>query len=365
MCGMSEHSIIASVAGALPEHCYEQAEITETFAQVVLPDGLPGGGPQARRLLRHFHAASRVKTRHLALPIWRYPQLTGFTDANNAFIEQGMVLGERAVSDALGRCGLAPTDVDVLMTVTVTGVSAPSLDALIHKRVGLRPDVKRIPVFGLGCVAGAGGVARLHDYLAGHPDDVAVLLSVELCSLSVKADSSLPYMVATGLFGDGAAAVVLVGERRAAAMGLAGPTVVATRSRLYPDSERVMGWDVGSDGFRLVLSPSVPEVVESHIGDDVKGFLHDHDLGMSDISAWVSHPGGPKVLEAVQAALGVPADALAVTWRSLERIGNLSSASVLFVLHDTLRDVPPPAGTAGLMLAMGPGFCSELVLLRW
>jgi alkylresorcinol/alkylpyrone synthase len=363
--GGMRHSVIASVAGALPEHCYEQAEITEAFAEVVLPDGLPGGGPRARKMLRALHAATRVKTRHVALPKWRYAQLAGFTDANNAFIEQGMLLGERAVCEALQRCGLRPADVDALMTVTVTGVAAPSLDALMHGRLGLRPDVKRVPVFGLGCVAGAAGVARLHDYLLGHPDDVAVLLSVELCSLSIKADSSLPYLVATGLFGDGAAAVVMVGERRAAAMGLAGPAVLATRSRLYPDTQRVMGWDVGSEGLRLVLSPSVPDVVESNIGDDVKGFLHDHDLAMSDVTAWVSHPGGPKVLEAVQAALGVPREALAVTWRSLERIGNLSSASVLFVLHDTLRDVAPPPGTPGLMLAMGPGFCSELVLLRW
>jgi alkylresorcinol/alkylpyrone synthase len=331
----------------------------------VLPDGLPGGGPRARRVLRALHAATRVKTRHTALPKWRYSQLDGFTDANNAFIEQARVLGERAVRDALAACALTPADVDAFMTVTVTGVSAPSLDALMHGRLGLRPDVKRVPVFGLGCVAGAAGVARLHDYLLGHPDDVAVLLSVELCSLSIKADSSVPYLVATGLFGDGAAAVVLVGEHRAAAMGLTGPAVLATRSRLYPDTERVMGWDVGSDGLRLVLSPSVPDVVESHIGEDVKGFLHDHDLGIADVAAWVSHPGGPKVLEAVQAALGLSPEALAVTWRSLERIGNLSSASVLFVLRDTLRDVPPPAGTPGLMLAMGPGFCSELVLLRW
>ena len=223
------------------------------------------------------------------------------------------------------------------MSTSVTGIAAPSLDALLVARLGLRPDVKRIPVFGLGCVAGAAGIARLNDYLVGHPDDVAVLVSVELCSLTVQRDdASMPNIVASGLFGDGAAAVIMVGSRRAARMGLHGPTVVASRSRMYPDTTRTMGWDIGASGFRIVLSAGVPEVITRYLGDDVSDFLADHDLKTTDIGAWVAHPGGPRVLEAMQSALDLHDGQLDVTWRSLARIGNLSSASVLHVLHDTL-----------------------------
>jgi alkylresorcinol/alkylpyrone synthase len=232
----------------------------------------------------------------------------------------------------------------------------------------MRDDVVRMPLVGLGCVAGAAGVARLHDHLVGHPDAVAVLMSVELCSLTLQRDdASVPNLVASGLFGDGAAAVVAAGDRRAAQLVDAGrvqPEVLATRSRLYPDSERTMGWDVGAGGLKIVLDGNVPDVVRRYVGDDADRFLADQGLRRADVEWFVAHPGGPKVLEALQDALGVGRDALAVTWDSLRRIGNLSSASVLHVLADTLATRPPPPGSYGLMLAMGPGFCSELVLLR-
>jgi alkylresorcinol/alkylpyrone synthase len=352
---------IAAVGSALGAHAYPQAQITEAFGAIVVPD------PERRGVLERFHAATGVQTRHLALPLEEYAGLAGFTAANDTFLRVGVELGERAVRDALDLAGLAPDDVDVIMSVTVTGVGAPSLDARLVPRLGLRTDVKRVPVFGLGCVAGAAGIARLHDYLLGHPDDVAVLLSVELCSLTVqKDDASTPNLVASGLFGDGAAAVVLVGERRAAGMGLAGPQVVATRSRFYPDTERVMGWDIGGSGFRIVLSSSVADVVEAHLGQDVKEFLAAADgLDLSDVAHWVAHPGGPKVLEAMQRSLGLPDGALDVTWKSLAAIGNLSSGSVLHVLRDTLALHPPGSGDPAVLLAMGPGFCAELVLLRW
>jgi alkylresorcinol/alkylpyrone synthase len=354
---------VASVGSALGAHVYPQAEITKAFGALVVPDA------SRRGLLERFHAAAGVQTRHLALPLEAYPGLAGFTAANDAFLRVGVELGAAAVTQALERAGLRAEDVDVVMSVTVTGVAAPSLDARLVPVLGLRPDVRRIPVFGLGCVAGAAGIARLHDYLVGHPDDVAVLLSVELCSLTVqKDDASTPNLVASGLFGDGAAAVVLVGERRAADMGLVGPTVLATRSRFYPDTERVMGWDIGGSGFRIVLAASVADVVEANLGQDVKEFLATAPggpLDLADVRHWVAHPGGPKVLEAMQRALALPDGALDVTWRSLATLGNLSSGSVLHVLRDTLASWPPGTGEPAMLLAMGPGFCAELVLLRW
>jgi alkylresorcinol/alkylpyrone synthase len=180
-------------------------------------------------------------------------------------------------------------------------------------------------------------------------------------------DTSTANLVASGLFGDGAAAVVMVGTDKADEVDSDtghDVRVLATRSRLYPDSERAMGWDVGATGLRIVLGVEVPELVRANLGADVDGFLAQHGLGRADIDFWVAHPGGPKVLEAMADALEVSRDALGVTWDSLDRIGNLSSASVLHVLADTLRDRPPQPGTYGVLMAMGPGFCLEMVLLR-
>ncbi|WP_371778940.1 type III polyketide synthase [Streptosporangium subroseum] len=398
---------IAAVHGALPPNRYPQAEITDTFAQICLPEGTN------RRLLDRFHAGAQVDSRHLVLPLDQYAKLDGFGMANDVFIGAAVELGAEAVGGALKAAGLAPDDVDMILFTSVTGIAAPSIDARLAGVIGLRPDVKRVPVFGLGCVAGAAGISRLHDYLRGWPDHVAVLLSVELCSLTLqRGDASVANLVASALFGDGAAAVVACGDEwrpRAARPGgpsngpissnstggpsepggpgdpsgsngpgdssgsdgsagpgrPGGPTVVATRSHLYPGSEHVMGWNVGDTGFQVVLDASVPDVVRTYLADDVHGFLADHGLTIQDVTAWVCHPGGPKVLEAVAETLRLPDGALDLTWRSLAEVGNLSSSSVLHVLRDTLALRPPPPGTPGLLIAMGPGFCSELVLLRW
>lgn len=360
---------VAAVGCALPAHYYDQDELIAAFEREW------GGVLFNPERLTRLHRNVQVAGRHLALPIEAYRSLDSFTAANDAFIELGVELGARAIRDGLAAAGLEPADVDHLFFVSVTGIAAPSLDALLVNRLGLRADVKRTPIFGLGCVAGAAGVARASDYLRAFPGHVAVLLSVELCSLTLqRRDLSIPNLIASGLFGDGAAAAVLVGvdpggdrggDRAAATPGNpAGPRVVATRSVFYPDTEEVMGWRIGADGFRIVLSADVPDVVGTNVPGDVDAFLADHGLAREDIATWIAHPGGPRVLEALESSLDLPDDALARTWRSLAEVGNLSSASVLFVLRDALAEGRPAPGEHGLMLAMGPGFCSELVLLE-
>jgi len=347
---------IAAVGSALPPNYYDQETLLAALRQRWSDHYF-----NLERLER-LHKNVLVGGRHLALPIEEYDNLTTWGKANDAWIRVAQEVGEAAVRDALKRAGLSTSDVDALIFVTVTGVATPSIDARLMNRLGLPPRVKRIPIFGLGCVAGAAGIARAADYVRGFPDQVAVLLSVELCSLTLQPeDLSIPNLIASGLFGDGAAAVVVTGENRPAQ----GPRIIATRSVFYPDSERVMGWDISETGFKIVLSSDVPVVAREKLRPDVDAFLAEYGLTKDDISSWVCHPGGPKVLEAMQESLELPPGALDVTWRSLREVGNLSSASVLLILEEILANRRPPPGSWGMLLAMGPGFCSELVLLRW
>jgi alkylresorcinol/alkylpyrone synthase len=208
-------------------------------------------------------------------------------------------------------------------------------------------------------VAGAAGIARVHDYLVGHPDEVGVLLAVELCSLTLQRnDESMANFVASGLFGDGAAAVVMVGENRSQA----GPTVVDTRSAVYPDSEGVIGFNVGETGFEIVLTSEVADVIGKHFPLGVASFLADNGLSQPDIDTWLAHPGGPRILEAFADSLRLSDDALALSYESLARVGNLSSASVLHVLAAGFEQ---PSGSTGLLFAVGPGVSAEFVLLNW
>jgi alkylresorcinol/alkylpyrone synthase len=346
---------IAAVAPVLPSFAYTQAEITAELAPLI--STLPG----KRAVLERMHAASGIGTRHTALPLERYRTLGTFRESNDIFIEVATDLAERALREALAIAGLEPPDVDFVMFTSVTGISAPSVDALLVSRLGLRPDVKRLPSFGLGCVGGAAGLARVNDYLVGHPDQVGVLLSVELCSLTLQRDDeTIANFVATGLFGDGAAAVVLVGDDRAEP----GIRILDTRSSFYPDTTDVIGWHVGGSGFEIVLTAGVAEVIERHFPAEVAAFLADNGLGIRDVAAWVAHPGGPRVLDAFARALDVPAIAFEKSWASLDKVGNLSSSAVLHVLADFVA-AGQPAGSKGLLFALGPGVSAEFVLLEW
>ena len=346
---------VAGTAVAFTDNRHDQDEVAAALTGFADPG------------FQRFAKTSGVEFRNLALPLERYPKLSGFTEANEAYLEVAVELGQQAVRRALDAAHLRPEEVDAIVTVSSTGVAVPTIDARIASAVGLRPDVKRIPLFGLGCVAGAAGLARVHDYLRGFPDHIAVLLSVELCSLTLQRDdTSIPALIGVCLFGDGAAAVVAAGADRAPA-GLPlhpGPRILATRSTLFPGTVDVMGWNVSSSGFQLVMSRDVPRMAEDHLTDEVDRFLADHGLTTADISTWVCHPGGPKVLDAISDAVAVPPEALRHSWQSMRDNGNISSASVLDVLDRTIAE-SPAAGSLGLMLAMGPGFSFELLLLGW
>jgi alkylresorcinol/alkylpyrone synthase len=347
---------IISAGTAFPEHVYRQEEIT-----TALKDAW-GSRLERPAVLDRLHAHCGVEQRHLVLPLEGYHAVTTWGQANDLWIGFAQSLGRDAICRAITPLGLMPSDIDALYFVSVTGVASPSIDARLANRMGFSPHIKRVPIFGLGCVAGAAGLSRAADYVRAFPDQIAVVLAVELCSLTwQRDDTSVANMISTGLFGDGAAAAVVAGRDT----GFRGPEVLATRSFFYPGTEEVMGWDISETGFHIVLSPDVPKVIRENLGRDVDSFLASFGLGRADIASWIIHTGGPKVLEAVEEALDLPENALDCSWRSLRRVGNLSSASVLTVLEEVLARRRGEPGAYSVLAAMGPGFCSELLLLRW
>jgi alkylresorcinol/alkylpyrone synthase len=348
---------ILGTGTALPPYYYPQETLIAAFRE--------HWGHRLDRfsVLERLHMATGVDGRYLTLPIEAYPDLKQWGKANDIWIETAQELGQQAICCALNAARIERDRIAALFFVSISGICSPSIDARLVNRMQLNRNIKRIPIFGLGCVAGAAGLARAADYVKAYPDQVAVLLSVELCSLTLQQDDlSMANLISVGLFGDGAAAIVVAGAQ---VPNSGGPEIVATQSVFYPDTERVMGWDISEKGFQIVLSKQVPEVVEANLGRDVDSFLAGQGLTRGDIESWVLHTGGPRVLEATAAALGLPDDALEVSWQCLRRTGNMSSASVLFVLEEVMKNRRPAPGTWGLLAAMGPGFCSELLLLRW
>jgi len=347
---------IIGAASAFPRHYFPQPVLTAAIRNYW------GDRLENPRMLERLHAHSGVDGRFLALPLERYLELGTWGQANNEWIDAAEQLGQQAICRALTRAGLHPRSLGALLFTSITGISSPSIDARLINRMEMAPNIRRTPIFGLGCVGGAAGITRAADYVRAYPDQIACVLAVEICSLTLqKDDLSIANLISSGLFGDGCGAVLVAGD----AYDLPGPEIIGTRSTFYPETEEVMGRDISEKGFRVVLTPEVPEVVSGHLRGDVDSFLDEFGLTRADIGCWVLHTGGPKVLEATQDALEIDRTALSASWDCLRRTGNLSSASVLCVLEEIMSRRRPAPGTWSILAAMGPGFCSELVLMRW
>jgi alkylresorcinol/alkylpyrone synthase len=352
---------IASAASAFPKHYYTQKVLLERLQDY--------WGDQLKNplLLARLHRNVTVDGRYLAIPAEQYVDIKTWGQANDIWIKVAQELGEQALCVALQNAGLQPSDLGCLLFTTVTGVASPSIDALLINRMGLPANIRRTPIFGLGCVAGAAGIARASDYVRAYPKQAAALVSVELCSLTLqREDLSVANLISSGLFADGAAAVIVTGpEFESSGPEISGPKILATRSIFYPNTEDMMGWNISEKGFRIILSTEVPTLIRQNLGKDVDAFLADNGHKRSDLKSFVLHTGGPKVLDASADALGLHNGQLDASWDCLRKVGNLSSASVLCVLEDVMKNRRPEPGTLGLLAAMGPGFCSELLLLQW
>lgn len=345
---------LAGLGTALPPHRVGQADVRR------LAEAVFAGDREPLAMLRILDTCG-VRTRHLAFPPEHYLQDRSFAVRNREFVEQAVELAARAAREALARGGGRPDRVDHLVVVTTTGLATPSLDALLVPRLGLRPDVRRWPLFGLGCAGGVGALSRAAEILRGAPGERALVVAVELCGqvFAHRARSAVD-VVGVALFGDGAAAAVLAGD---GVPDVEGPRLERGGSRLFPGSEGLMGWAFTDDGLRLVLSERISDLIRAEVKAAVVDALR--PAGLRDVRHWALHPGGRRILEVYAEALGLDAEALRWASGSLERVGNVASASALFVLDDLLAAGVARPGDVGFLAAPGPGFGVETLTLRW
>lgn len=346
---------IVAVASAFPPNIVPQAAVREAVGQI-----FAGRIPGLERLLAVFDH-SRIVTRNLVRPLDWYCQPQSAQERNRIYLDEGLELLARATQCCLEQASCEPAAIDHVIAVSSTGHAAPSLDARLINRLGLRPDVTRLPVWGLGCAAGAAGLARAFDHCRAHPRATVLLVALETCSLTfMSSDLSKKNLIGTAIFADGAAAVLVAGVEAAGS----GPRLLATRSHLFPQSENIMGWEFGDTGMQLILSPRLPAVVKEELPRLVDGFLRSRGLDRSDLSHYLTHPGGAKVVDAYREALGLRNGELDLTEEVLREHGNVSSVSVLVVLERWLASQRARQSGYGLLSAFGPGFSAEQVLLE-
>ncbi|MBM7632141.1 type III polyketide synthase [Geomicrobium sediminis] len=351
-------AIIESVATALPKHPVSQDQIA-SLVRGVFKDKYS----DIDRLLRVFNNGD-IKERQFVMPLEWYQKPHSFGDKNNEFIERAVELGAEAVTDCLHKAEVHSDEVDALICVTSTGFATPTLDARIMNRLNMNMHTKRIPIWGLGCAGGAAGLSRGFEYCRAFPNARVLVLCIELCSLTFQTgDVSKSNLVGTSLFSDGIACALLQGTDVSSKQKYM-PVITGTQSTLMPDSERVMGWDVEDDGLHVVFSRDIPTIVSSWLDDNVIHFLNSIGKSKDDITHFIAHPGGKKVLTAYEDALKLPDGKTNPARDVLRAHGNMSSPTVLYVLKSILEGNTAPHDE-GIITALGPGFSSELLWVEW
>jgi alkylresorcinol/alkylpyrone synthase len=354
---LNRASAVATIAGAataVPPHLLTREVVKQCIGDVFSLDGM------RLEAIRNVIDNSHIDQRHSVFPVEYVIEPRPLAQINIEYRQKAVELGMEVTASALARAEMSPSDVDLLITVSCTGVMIPSLDAYIATEMGFRPDVRRLPITELGCAAGAAGLGRAWEYLNAFPDRTALLVAVELPTLTFqRKDFSQANLISAVLFGDGAAGVVVTGREAP------GPRIIASESFLFPNSLDAMGFDLRDSGFHIVLSKDVPQLIREKIKGLADGFLARQGLKLDDISAFLLHPGGQKLLSFMEAELGLTSADTEISWDVLRRFGNLSSASVLFILQESMarREMPPES--YGLLMAFGPGFTAEMILLQW
>ncbi len=345
---------IAATATAVPPHSLTREEV-KTYMRKVFQ-------LESRRLEAMMAVIdnAQVKQRYSIFPIDYIIEPRSLAQISREYQEHSVRLGHRVAADCLAQAGMKAEEIDLLITVSCTGVMIPSLDAHLINDMGFRADVRRLPITELGCAAGAAALGRAADFLRAYPERNVLVVAVELPTLTFqRGDLSQANLISCVLFGDGAAAAVVTG------CPSSGPQILDSESYLFPNSLQAMGFDLRDSGFHIVLSRDVPQMIRDAIGGLTTRFLDRHALRREDISAFILHPGGQKLLTYMEEELGLCRCETQPSWDVLSDYGNLSSASVLFVLQEWIRKRQLAAGAYGLLAAFGPGFSAEMLLLRW
>ena len=352
---------LVSLATAVPPHAVTQADAKE-FARNLFRETLR---EDHDRLLGVFEHAG-IRQRNVCAPLEWFATDHDFAEKNALYVENAVELGRTVAERAMAQAGLEPRDIDHLVFVSSTGIAAPSIDARLANALSLRTDFQRTPIWGLGCAGGVAGLSRARDFALARPGSRVLLVALELCSLTFQRnDRSKRNLVAASLFGDGAAAALVVaGDDPALRNGHRPLDLVATSSTFWSDTLDVMGWDVDGQGLHVVFARDIPTIVRERVRPGLVEFLGRHDLDLERLDHLVAHPGGMKVLAAYEKALGLAPDALAHAREVLRDHGNMSSPTCLFVLERFLANQTIAAGETAVLSALGPGFCAEYVLLR-
>lgn len=334
--------------------------MAKQFARDIFSDSFP----DIERLLPLFDNAG-VETRYTSEPFSWYSQEHSFSEKNRLYVERATVLCAETINELLIRQELSAADIDYIIFVNSTGLATPSIDAHLINRLNMNKQIRRTPIWGLGCAGGAAGLAHAYHHALGHPGDRILLVAVELCGLTFLADDySKSNLVASALFGDGAAAVLIEGDEvNTTDNSQLSLEIIGSRSTLYPDSLDVMGWHVVDKGLQVLFAQRIPDIVEKHVTGDLTAFLAEHNLSLNDIASYLIHPGGTKVLNAYKVALGLDDKAMALCREVMKNYGNMSSVTVLFILEQFLAG-NSASGEYAILSALGPGFCSESLLLR-
>ena len=346
-----EQSIqIASVASAVPEHRIDQAATRDIVLAIA---------PELRSHEALFNNTG-VKTRYSCVPLSWHAMPQGWSSRAGVFQKAAADLLEQVARRCADQAGMSLTDIEAVVTVSTTGLAVPGLDAILANRLGLSLTVERLPIFGLGCAGGVSGLARAARLAQSLPKGNVLLLVVELCTINCRSsDHSIKNFISTALFGDGAAGVLLRRKSRSDASA-SQPKVVASGEHMWPHTQDMMGWSIEDDGFGVVLSPDIPRCARYDLRPPVDAFLARQGLALKDLAGVIMHPGGRKVLEAVEGALDLPREAFRHAWDVLGEYGNMSSPTALFVLERTLA---AGAGGRHLLAALGPGFTVSFCLL--
>jgi alkylresorcinol/alkylpyrone synthase len=350
----SQSCTIAATATALPPHEITRDDVKYYMGRVFdIPE---------RRLdaMMAIVDNAQVHARHVIFPIDYTVEPRSLQQTNNEYMDHAIKLGREAAEKCLERAGMKADEIDLIITVSCTGFMIPSLDAHLINLMGFRSDVRRMPFTELGCAAGAMALGRGADYLKAKPGGNVLIISVELPSLTFqRKDISQANLISSILFGDGAAAVIVTGKERS------GPKILVSETYTFPDSLGAMGFDLRDSGFHILLAKDVPEMIGARIEGLVDGFLERQGRKREDIKGWILHPGGARLLGNVEEALGLCKCDTQPSWDILANVGNLSSATILFILQEWIEKRPLQPGEYALAAAFGPGFSAEFLLLQW